>query len=276
MSESWLNLANKVCVITGAAGGMGKKICLELAEQHAKLVLVDLDEDKLTKLASSIKAKFDVEIMRAVCDTTDEDQVSELVEKVAAKFNKCDVLVNTAGILKFAPLEKLSYKTWKKVLNVNLDGYFLMAQHFGKLMMKHEGGSMVHISTVASEAPETYSVAYSTSKAGVNMLSKQLAAEWGQFGIRSNVIMPCLVKTPMSMGFYSDPDVENGRKELTASKRIGTVSDIADSVLFLASNRSDYVNGAELPVDGGFHMMMGDQIPKPGGRKQYALDHLSD
>ncbi len=179
------------------------------------------------------------------------------------------------GILKFAPLEKLDYQTWQQVLNINLNGYFLMAQKFGQVMMKQKSGTMIHISTVASQSPETYSGAYSTSKAGVNMLSKQLAAEWGEFGIRSNVIMPCLVKTPMSMSFYSDPQVENGRKKLTANKRIGSVQDIANTVLFLASDRSDYINGAQIPVDGGFNIMMGDQIPKPGGRKEYALEHLN-
>lgn len=148
-----------------------------------------------------------------------------------------------------------------------------MSQRFGKAMIKQHKGTIVNISTIASRFPETYSGAYSTTKAGVNMLSRQIAAEWGQFGVRSNCVLPCLVKTPLSADFYSDPAVEQGRKALTASKRIGNLDDIANTVLYLSSDRSDYTNGGEVTVEGGFGIMMGDQIPKPGGRREYAIEH---
>lgn len=140
-------------------------------------------------------------------------------------------------------------------------------------MIKQKKGTMVHISTVASHFPETYSGAYSTTKAAVNMISKQIAAEWGQFGVRSNCVLPCLVKTPLSKDFYKDKEVEDGRSRLVASKRIGELKDISNTVLFLASDRSDYTNGDEINVDGGIGIMMQDMIPKPGGRRQYAIDH---
>ena len=274
MDLDWLSLRDKVCVVTGAVGGMGAKICQQLAIHNAKLVLVDLKDEQLSELKKNLETEYHAIIMTATCDTTDQAQVQDLCKKVEEQFGGTDVLINTAGILKFAPLEDLDYDTWKQVIQVNLNGYFLMSQIFGKSMIEKKAGTIIHISTVASMDPETYSGAYSTSKAGVNMLSKQIAAEWGQYGIRRNVIMPCLFKTPMSMSFYSDPAVEAGRKKLTASKRIETVDDIANLTLFLASNRSDYINGAEIPVDGGFHMMMGDQIPKPGGRREYAIKHM--
>ena len=130
---------------------------------------------------------------------------------------------------------------------------------------------MIHISTLLSKFPETYSGAYSVTKAGVNMLSKQIAAEWGQYGVRSNCIMPSLVKTPLSENFYKDQEIEQRRKDVTANKRIGNVDDIANAILYLASDRSDYTNGTELPVEGGLGIMMGDQIAKPGGRKEFAI-----
>lgn len=105
------------------------------------------------------------------------------------------------------------------------------------------------------------------------MMSRQMAAEWGQFGVKSNCVLPCFVKTPLSAPFYADPEVEQGRKRLTASKRIGDLSDISNAVLFLASDRSDYTNGGEVTVEGGFGIMMGDMTPKPGGRRQYAIEH---
>lgn len=276
MSENWLNMSGKVCVVTGATGGMGEKICMDFAKQGANVVLVDIKDKELVSLKNKIQTDCDVTVLTENCDVTSPDQVTQMCQDVVKQLNRIDVLVNTAGILKFSPLENLDYEVWKQVINVNLNGYFLTSQILGKQMIKQGSGAMVHISTVASLSPETYSGAYSTSKAGVNMLSKQLAAEWGRYGVRSNVLMPCLVKTPMSMPFYADPDVENGRKKLTASKRIGNVQDISDGVLFLASERASYINGAALPVDGGFNMMMGDQIPKPGGRKEYALKHMNN
>jgi len=273
MAENWLGLDNKVCVVTGAIGGMGTKICEALADQNAKVVALDLKADGVKDFAKQLATKHHVETLGVACNVTDEDSVKAAVAQVQAKFDRVDVVINTAGILKFDPLEDLDYATWKQVLDVNLNGYYLVTHEFGKVMIQQRHGTFVHISTVASDIPETYSGAYSTSKAGVNMLSKQVAAEWGMFGIRSNVLEPCLVKTPMSAAFYADPEVENGRKKLTASKRIGTTDDIANAILFLASNRSSYINATGLAIDGGFSVMMQNQIPKPGGRRGFAETH---
>lgn len=133
---------------------------------------------------------------------------------------------------------------------------------------KQKSGRMVHVSTVASHTPETYS----STKARVSMLSKQFAAEWGQFGVRSNAVCPCFVKTPLSRKFYEDKEVEKGRTRMIASRRIGETIDIANAVLYLASKRSDYSNGTELVVDGGYEVMLGDLAPRPGGRRQFAIE----
>lgn len=273
MSANWLGLTNKVVVITGAVGGMGTKFSNDFAEQGAKVVLVDLLKDKAEALAKELHEKYQVETLAITCDTTDEKEVDAAVKSVVDKFGKVDVLVNTAAILRFSPLEDLRLDEWNTALNVNITGYFLMSQRFGRVMINQKQGTLIHISTAASLSPETYSGAYSTTKAAVNMMSKQMAAEWGQYGLRSNCVLPCLVKTPLSANFYSDPKVEDDRKRLVASKRIGNLDDISNTVLFLASDRSDYTNGSEIPVDGGIHMMISDMIPKPGGRRQYAIDH---
>ena len=273
MSDTWLGLEGKVVVITGAVGGMGTKFSNDFAEQGANIVLVDLLKDKTEALAKEISDKYSVKTLAIQCNTTDETEVDTAVKEVVDKFGKVDVLVNTAAILRFSPLEDLRLDEWQQALNVNITGYFLMSQRFGKVMIKQGHGTLVHISTAASLSPETYSGAYSTTKAAVNMMSKQMAAEWGQFGLRSNCVLPCLVKTPLSENFYSDPKVEDGRKRLVASKRIGNLTDISNTVLFMASDRSDYTNGSEVMVDGGIHMMISDMIPKPGGRRQYAIDH---
>ncbi|KRL83262.1 SDR family NAD(P)-dependent oxidoreductase [Ligilactobacillus equi] len=269
----WLGLKDKVVVVTGAVGGMGTKFTEDFASQGANVVLMDLITDKLEARAKELADKYGVKTLAITANSTNEDDINTAVAKVVETFGRVDVLVNTAAILRFSPLEDLSVDEWKTAVNINLNGYFITSQAFGKQMIKQKKGTMVHISTVAGIFPETYSGAYSTTKAGVLMMSKQMAAEWGQFGIRSNCVLPCLVETPLSHDFYTDPEVEKGRSRLVASKRIGKLEDISNAVLYLASDRSDYTNGEELRVDGGLGIMMQDMIPKPGGRRQYAIDH---
>lgn len=275
MSNNWLGLEGDICVITGAVGGMGVEICREFAKQKANLVLIDLDEAKCQAYANQLATEYGIKAIGLACNTTDEQDVDAAVALVKKEFGRCDVLVNTAAILRFCPLEDLPLEEWNLTINVNMTGYFLMSQRFGRLMIEQKSGRIVHISTVASHTPETYSGAYSSTKAGVSMLSKQIAAEWGQFGIRSNAICPCFVKTPLSKKFYEDKAVEQGRTRMIASRRIGETLDIANAVLYLASKRSDYSNGTELVVDGGYEVMLGDLAPRPGGRRQFAINQRS-
>lgn len=272
--QKWLNLSGKVVVITGAAGGMGSFFAEAFAKQNAQLALIDIKQEKVVELAERLSTEYATKVIALSCDTSKEAAVDETVQKVVAEFARVDVLVNTAAILRPAMFESLSLEEWETTLKINLTGYFLMSQRFGKVMIQQRKGIMIHISTLLSEFPETYSGAYSVSKAGVNMLSKQMAAEWGQYGIRSNCVLPSLVRTPLSNDFYANKDVLEKREAITANKRIGTIADISNTVLFLASDRSDYINGSEVKVEGGLGIMMGDQIAKPGGRKEYALKHL--
>jgi NAD(P)-dependent dehydrogenase (short-subunit alcohol dehydrogenase family) len=174
------------------------------------------------------------------------------------------VLVNTAAVLRPGGLDTLSLAEWNAVLSVNLTGYFLCAQIFGRQMRTHGHGSLVHVSSVAGSNAQGQSGAYSVSKAGVIMLSQQLANEWGPHGIRSNVVSPGLVITPMSQSFYDTPGVTERRKAVVPMRRIGMPQDIADAILFLASDRSSYVSGDEITVDGGFVRMLMNLVPRPG------------
>lgn len=271
---AWLGIQGDVCVVTGAVGGMGTAIADELAAAGARLALVDVDEERTAAYAAQLAERYGVEARGYGCDIADADAVDALRGRVIDDFGTVDVLVNTVGILRFAPLEDLPLADWRDVIDVNLTGAFILSQTFGTVMLEHRSGRIVHISTVASHSPETFSGAYSCAKAGLGMLSKMIAAEWGPFGIRSNCVCPCFVKTPMSASFYEDPKVTEERERLIASRRIGEVQDIANAVAFLASPRSDFVNGDEINVDGGFHLMMGDLTPKPGGRRQFAVESL--
>ena len=274
--NNWLNLEGDVCAVTGALGGMGTEICREFARNGASVVLLDLDKEEVDKAATALAEEFGVRATGYKMNACDEDEVQAAVDAAVAEFGRVDVLVNTAGILRFAPMEDLPLSDWNDVINVNLTGTFIASQRFGRQMIKQGSGRLVHISTAASYQPETFSGVYSSTKAGVNMMSKMMAAEWGPYGVRSNCVCPCFVKTPMSASFYADPEVEKSRSRLIATRRIGEVTDIANAVMFLASTRSDFTTGAEIMVDGGFSNMMGDLTAKPGGRRAFAENYLKN
>jgi NAD(P)-dependent dehydrogenase (short-subunit alcohol dehydrogenase family) len=140
----------------------------------------------------------------------------------------------------------------------------LCARTFAKAMRTAGTGSIVNIASIAGLTPQTGSGAYSASKAGVLLLSRQMAVEWGPQGLRSNAICPGMIRTALSAKFYEEPGFEAKRAAVTANRRVGEPQDIADVALFLASPRAAYVNAAELAVDGGMTSMMMDMVPRPG------------
>ncbi|WP_271408344.1 SDR family NAD(P)-dependent oxidoreductase [Pseudomonas sp. Q1-7] len=262
--ESWLDLTGAVCVVTGAAGGIGTEIAASLVRQGARVALLDLDLDKCRDLAGVLAQEAGEEIPAIACDIADPTSVQAAADQVLARYGRCDVLVNNASVLRPAALEDITLEQWNQVLAVNLNGYLLCSRAFGRAMLAQGGGRIVHVASIAAHYPQTWSGAYSAAKAAVGMLSRQLAAEWGARGVRSNAVCPGLIRTPLSAAFYADPKVEQARKDMTANGRIGEPADIANAVLFLASPRADYVNGAEITVDGGLESMLMALIPRPG------------
>jgi NAD(P)-dependent dehydrogenase (short-subunit alcohol dehydrogenase family) len=262
-THHWLQLKTRVCVVTGAAGGIGRVIAASLAEAGARVALLDRDEAGCHEAARALAAAG-ADIFAATCDIADKNSVEEAAARVEKHFGAADVLVNNAGLLRAGGIEEISLDAWNATLAVNLTGYMLCTQAFGRGMLARGTGSVVHVSSVAAHSPQTWSGAYSPSKAAISMLSRQIAAEWGPRGVRSNSVCPGLVRTPLSAAFYAQPEIEAGRRAMIASRRIGEPQDIADVIAFLASSRSAYVNGAEIVVDGGLGSMLMDLVPRPG------------
>jgi NAD(P)-dependent dehydrogenase (short-subunit alcohol dehydrogenase family) len=153
---------------------------------------------------------------------------------------------------------------WQQILSLNLTGYLRCAQAFGAQMLQRGQGSLIHVASISARAPQSFSGAYSASKAAVVMLSQQLAVEWGPKGVRSNVVSPGLIRTPMTQSIYDAPGVLAARRALVPRRRIGEPEDVANAVVFLASERADYITGAEIVVDGGFTRGIMGVIPRPG------------
>lgn len=259
----WLGLSEKLVVVTGAAGGIGRACLAAFYGAGARVVSLDYD------VTDAQQAAFETDPSgeRALglgCDVSDADSIQAAADAVAAKWGHADILVNNAGILRPGPLESLSSNDWQRMLEVNLNGCLMTAQIFGKQMIEKGAGALVHVASISASQPQPFSGAYSPGKAAVTMLSRQMAYEWGPKGLRSNVVSPGLVVTPLSKAFYADQAVKSAREALVPMGRIGNPQDMADTVLFLASDRAGYINGQEIIVDGGLSQTLMGTVPRPG------------
>lgn len=239
-------------------------MAISFALAGAKLLLLDRNLVNASKTEKEVQAAADSKTLVLACDVSDPASVIAAAEASLAALGPCDVLINNAGLLRPGALDALSLSEWNAVLSVNLTSYLLCAQAFGAQMRSSGRGAIVHVASIAGSHPQPVSGAYSVSKSGIVMLSRQVAVEWGPFRIRSNVVSPGLVETPMSQAFYDAPGVREARSGRVPLRRIGAPQDIADAALFLASDRSAYVTGDEIMVDGGYGRMLMGMIPRPG------------
>ena len=198
------------------------------------------------------------------CDISNPESVETAAKQIADALGGCNVLVNNAALVKNGSLSDLSLADWNAVISVNLTGFFLCSQVFGRQMTAAGGGSIVHVSSIAGSMPQPNSGAYSVSKAGVMMLSRHIALEWGEAGIRSNVVSPAMVITPMSQTIYDNREVRAKRESVVPMRRIGMPDDIAAAVRYFASDLSQYVSGQEIIVDGGWSSALLAMVPRPG------------
>jgi NAD(P)-dependent dehydrogenase (short-subunit alcohol dehydrogenase family) len=231
----------RVAVVTGAAQGIGRKTAELLAEEGYRLAVID------TK-------PVDLDGLMFVGDVSDEASVARFVAEVEEVYGGCDVLVNNAGIASIAPAEDTDAAQWRRVLDVNLTGPFLLSRAFGRRMLVRGTGSIVNIASVAGLLGVADRVAYNASKHGLIGMTRTLAVEWGGRGVRVNAVCPGWVKTEMddesqASGAYADTDITDH----VPMARFAQPEDVARAVAFLADpNRSGFINGASLSVDGGW------------------------
>lgn len=255
---SWLGLEGKVAVVTGAGGGIGTAIAAAFAGAGAKVALLDLNGEAAHAAARETGG------LAVTCDVSDAASVAAAVDAVEAGLGPADILVNNAALLSPGNLDQIDIVDWERMLSVNLTGYLRCAQAFGRGMLERGAGALVHVGSISGNHQQAFSNAYSTSKAGVSMLSRQLAFEWGPRGVRSNVVSPGLVRTPLSETFYADSRTKAAREAVVPLRRIGRVGDIAEAVLFFASARASYISGQEVLVDGGYGQTLMSHVPRPG------------
>jgi len=248
------SLKNKVALVTGARRGIGKGIALALAEAGAKVVVTDIDEKECQEVVKEIE-KLGSKGLAKKLDVTNKKEVEEAVKLAVDKFGKLDILVNNAGICPFKPFLELTEEDWDKVLDINLKGYFFCAQAAAKEMVKQKWGRIINIASVAMGQigigfPNI--VHYVASKGGVAGMTEALAVELAPFNINVNAIAPGVIETKMAEPVISDPAVREATLKRVPKARVGQPKDIAQAVVYLASEEADYVTGVILVVDGGW------------------------
>jgi NAD(P)-dependent dehydrogenase (short-subunit alcohol dehydrogenase family) len=261
--DDWLGLTERVCVVTGAAGGIGAETARQFARAGARVALLDLDGAGADRIAAEIR-DWGREAVGIAVDIGMPDSVEAAGLVVRAQLGACAILVNNAAVQHAAPLLDLDIDKWQRALQVNLTGTLLCSQVFARQMIA-EGlpGCLVHVGSIAGESPRPNGGAYSVSKAGLSMLSRQLAVELGTHRIRSNVVAPGFVHTALSDRIWSDPATAEKRCGMVPAGRAGLTMDLANAVVFLASDRASYVNGQTLLVDGGLNQMLMSMVPRP-------------
>lgn len=261
--DNWLGLLGKVCVVTGGASGIGAEIALRLANAGAVVAILDRDLDNGIAIAKEIE-KSGGRALALSCDVADKENVQRAAVTIKHALGPCNVLVNNAATLYPAAIMDADLDRWRQLMDVNIGGYLLCAQIFGRQMMTVGGGSMIHVGSLSGQVPQAFSGPYSVSKAGVAMLSRLLAVELGDDHIRSNVVSPGMVRTAMTEVIYQNAEALRKREAIVPARRIGNPADIAEVVVFLASARSAYVNGQDVVVDGGLSSTWLTLVPRPG------------
>ncbi len=244
----------KVAIVTGAASnpGLGRATAITLAREGARVVVTDVDERGVAECAEVIRQAAG-EALALRQDVTSEADWQAVLARTLDAFGRLDVLVNNAGIAVLKPLEELSLADWNRQIDVNLTSVFLGCKHAAPALRRSGGGSIVNLSSVAGLVGLRTCVAYGAAKGGVRVASKSIALELARDGIRCNSVHPGFIWTNMqaqATGAREPGSVQLGRDRVPLG-RLGEARDIADCVLYLASDESKYVTGAEFTVDGG-------------------------
>ncbi|EID77999.1 MULTISPECIES: SDR family oxidoreductase [Rhodococcus] len=240
-------LDGKVAVITGGASGIGAAIAAAFAAKGADTALVDLSESAATTTARG----FGGNSRGFGGDVSDPTSVEQAVDAVVDVYGRIDILVNSAGIVMLAPAEDLTADAWDRTMNVNLKGTFLMCQAVGRHMLDAGKGTIINLASQAATVALDQHAAYCASKFGVVGLSKVLASEWAGRGVRVNTISPTVVLTELGRKAWDGPRGDE-MKKLIPTGRFAYPEEIGASALFLASDSSAMINGADLLVDGGY------------------------
>ena len=253
MAHQLFDIAGRVVVITGGGRGLGAALAQGFAEAGARVVIGDQNAETAQNTAAEILARGSTAIAQG-CDITDPQQVEALCDTTLQNFGALDVFVNNAGINIPKPAEELRLEEWNRIVNVNLTGTFICCQAAGTIMLRQGSGCVINICSVHGHVGSYVhkAAAYNASKAAIINLTRSLALEWGERGVRVNGISPGALRTELMATRLADPEYVRKSLERMALKRIGQVEDVVGAALFLATPASSWITGQIMVVDGGW------------------------
>jgi 3-oxoacyl-[acyl-carrier protein] reductase len=244
-----VKLKGQVAMVTGGARGIGKAIALTFLREGAKVAIIDSDKERLEILKKEFE-KENKEVIVIPCDITKGSEVNAMVDQVYKRLGRIDILVNNAGIIRRGTIDTVTEEDWDRVIEVNLKGTFNCCKAVSGIMKQEGYGKIVNVSSIAGKMGDiTSAPGYGPSKAGVDALTKTLARQLAPYGINVNAVSPHAIETEMSAQWS-----EERQKEIIASiplGRLGKPEDVANAVLFLASDEASFITGEILDVNGG-------------------------
>ncbi|MDH6534748.1 gluconate 5-dehydrogenase [Parabacteroides sp. 52] len=258
------SLKGKIALVTGASYGIGFAIASSMAEAGATIVFNDINNELIEKGLAAYKEKG-IQAHGYVCDVTNEEQVNATVAQIEKEVGVIDILVNNAGIIKRIPMTEMSAKDFRQVIDIDLNGPFIVAKAVIPAMIKKGHGKIINICSMMSELGRETVSAYAAAKGGLKMLTRNIASEYGEYNIQCNGLGPGYIATPQTAPLR-EKQADGSRHPFdsfiiakTPAARWGTPEDLAGPAVFLASDASNFVNGHILYVDGGILAYIGKQ-----------------
>ena len=247
-------LANKIALITGAASGIGRATAERFAQEGATVIVTDRDEERLAAALAALTALSGQRHRAIALDVTLENAWKHAVEAVDALFGRLDVLVNNAGYGYFRSIADTSYEDWRAIVAINLDSVFLGTRYSLPLLARSGKGSIVNVSSIRGLVAGLNTGSYAAAKAGVRLFTKSTALECAaaRNGVRANSVHPGQVETPLTAPALTDAAKARAMADLIPLGRVGQPNEIAAAIVFLASDESSFMTGAEVTIDGGF------------------------
>lgn len=247
-----MKLKNKVALITGSSKGIGKGIAIRYSQEGAAVVLASRSIDILSAIADEIRKKGGKALALAV-DVTRPESMQDAVDRAVAEYSRLDIMVNNAGISMAHPSEDLAPEDWTRALETDLSGVFFGCQSAAKQMMQQDGGCIINITSMYGLVAAPMRAAYCASKAGANMLTKVLAAEWANKNIRVNAIAPGYIRTELVQDVIDKGAISvDAITKRTPQGRIGEVEDLLGTAVYLAGDDASFMTGSIITVDGGW------------------------
>lgn len=254
-TQQLFDLSGRVALVTGGGRGIGKVAAEALGGAGAKVIITGRRDEYLASAAAEL-AQQGIECLKVVADVTQPDEVDRTVETALDRFGAIDILVNNAGQTWGQPTEEMPFERWRQVIDVNLNGMFLMSQAAGRHMLGRGSGRIINVASVAGIVAGDHrgvkTIAYNTSKAGVMSFTRSLAMEWGRRGINVNAIAPGWFPTRMAAASINA--YRERFEERTALGRLGELDELRGAFIFLSSPAASYITGQTLVVDGGISL----------------------